>query len=239
MGRGGGSIEDLWAFNEEIVARAIATSKIPVVSAVGHEVDYTISYFVSDLRAPTPSAAAEIVVKNVLDLNDRILFLKSQMRSLVIKALQGFRLNLTQLSKRLVDPQRKLQEASLRCDDLINQMERAIQNQIIQKKMQVRLYEEQMGTPLNKIKQASQLNHQMALQIKQMMLSKIELFKNSLSKNISLLDSLSPLKVLERGYGIVRSDNKIVRSSSEVIIGDTLQIQLHHGKVVTEVKKIN
>ena len=118
IGRGGGSLEDLWAFNEEIVARAIAASKIPIVSAVGHEIDFTIADFVADLRAPTPTAAAEMVLPRKADLIDQLRVLETQLIRKMAFQLETAKENIAALAKRLSDPTRKLRENQQRLDEL-------------------------------------------------------------------------------------------------------------------------
>ena len=123
VGRGGGSIEDLWAFNEEIVARAIFASQIPVISAVGHETDFTIADFVADLRAPTPSAAAEIAVPSQLELISKISTMSGRMKTAVINGLKNRRLRVEKLSMR--SPQNKIDDLRQRNDNLIKQAEKS------------------------------------------------------------------------------------------------------------------
>lgn len=123
VGRGGGSIEDLWAFNEEIVARAIADSKIPIISAVGHETDFTIADFVADLRAPTPSAAAEIAVPSQLELLSKISTMSGRMQSAVINGLKNKRLLIEKLSMR--SPKNRIDDLRQKNDNLIKQAEKS------------------------------------------------------------------------------------------------------------------
>ena len=118
VGRGGGSLEDLWAFNEEVVARAIFASNVPVVSAVGHEIDFTIADFVADCRAPTPTAAAEMILPRKLDLREQVDVLELQLRRKVDSAVSSARQTLGGLVKRLADPSRKLRDHQQRLDDL-------------------------------------------------------------------------------------------------------------------------
>jgi exodeoxyribonuclease VII large subunit len=118
VGRGGGSIEDLWAFNEEVVARAIAASKIPIISAVGHEIDFTIADFVADARAPTPSAAAEIAVPVVAELIDKLGRYQEQMKFALKQIIENRRQGISALVGRLGDPRRRLDDLALRVDGL-------------------------------------------------------------------------------------------------------------------------
>lgn len=194
VGRGGGSIEDLWAFNEEVVVRAIAGSKIPTVSAVGHEVDFTISDFVADLRAPTPSAAAELISKNADDLAKTLSMQFKALRQSMNKKLQLEKQKLFHVQRQLVDPKRKLQDLILRVDDLSLRVQNAVQKNITFKKQQF-------------IRWAS------------------------------VLDSLSPLKVLDRGYAIVKNNkDKIIKDATKLKVGEEISVQLLNGKVKASVK---
>jgi exodeoxyribonuclease VII large subunit len=134
VGRGGGSLEDLWAFNEEVVARAIFASNAPVVSAVGHEIDFTIADFVADRRAPTPTAAAELIVPRKLDLREQVELLELQLRRSVDLALASARETLRGLVKRLADPSRKLRDHQQRLDDLSIDLLRRFQERLRQDK---------------------------------------------------------------------------------------------------------
>jgi exodeoxyribonuclease VII large subunit len=195
VGRGGGSIEDLWAFNDETLARTIVASPVPVISAVGHEIDFTISDFVADLRAPTPSAAAELVAKSSDELMQRVL----QMRRLLIlskkRTLDHLKQTLTHLRNALVDPQRKLQDLSQRNDELLMRLDLARSN-LYQRKKQ-------------------RLEHKM-----------------------SLLDSLSPLRVVDRGYALVTKSGQVVKTAQDVIKGDELDIRLSKGSLKVNVESI-
>ena len=219
LGRGGGSLEDLWAFNEEIVARAIFESKIPIISAVGHEVDFTIADFVADLRAPTPSAAAELVVKNKVDLQKNILNSLSRLRQGYLAALTGHKKRLSELSSRIIDPRRKLQDWRLRLSDLQERLNYTLQQNIKEAKNRFEsllpdLVSLTQWTLERKTQQWNQLN--------------------------GLLKSLNPLAILERGYSIARklSTGEIVRKSSQTQPQEKLLIKLFKGEVVCEVKEI-
>lgn len=195
IGRGGGSIEDLWAFNDETLARTIVASPFPVISAVGHEIDFTISDFVADLRAPTPSAAAELVAKSSDELMQKVLQLR---RLLVIskkRSLEGFKQKLALLRNALVDPQKKLQELTQRNDELLLRLDLARKN-VFERKRQ-------------------RLEHKM-----------------------SLLDSLSPLRVVDRGYALVTKGEAVIKSAKDVKKGDQLNIRLSQGSLQVAVETV-
>jgi len=196
VGRGGGSIEDLWSFNEEVVVRAIAGSKIPTVSAVGHEIDFTIADFVADLRAPTPSAAAELISKNAGDLMDRLALTLKSLRIQALKKIQLEKQKVASLQRHLVDPRRKLQDLNIKCDDLSSRLQNAIQKQ---------------------------------LQMK----------KQVFARWGALLDSLSPLKVLDRGYAIVQNEKQdAIKDSAQIKKGETVNVRLFKGSFSAKVEDI-
>lgn len=147
IGRGGGSMEDLWSFNDEKLARLIAASEIPVISAVGHEVDFTICDFVADLRAPTPSAAAELVAKSSYDLNQRIQQLERSLIAGQNKILKMKSQSLVLNTKRMMDPQKKLQDYAFRNDELLTRLENAFGFYVSHLKKDISLLEKKLISP--------------------------------------------------------------------------------------------
>lgn len=214
IGRGGGSIEDMWAFNDETLARAIAASPIPVISAVGHEIDFTIADFVADLRAPTPSAAAELVAKSTSELSNKI----SQLHRLLAVALDRKMKTLQQRwlggSRRLVDPRKRLQDLALRNDDLTTRLELAARKIFSDRRHKAQLLHARLGRPMQVL---------------------FERKKSQAVRLMSVLDSLSPLKVVERGYSIVTKLDEVIKSYHQVRAGDVIQIRLAEGEISASV----
>lgn len=218
VGRGGGSIEDLWSFNEEIVARAIAASRVPVISAVGHEIDFTIADFVADLRAPTPSAAAELVVRNAQDLVNRVTECQKTLRLAITRQLTLDRQRMLTLAKGLIDPQRRLQDAAIRCDELMQRLDNSIGRYFDSQRAGLELLEEKFASRIQNY--VSRIRHQLA-------------------KVAGKLDSVSPLAVLQRGYSFVSKDGKILKDTVGLKAGDSVSVALAQGSFVAEVTKIN
>lgn len=219
LGRGGGSIEDMWCFNNEELARTIVQSPVPLISAVGHEIDFTIADFVADLRAPTPSAAAELVVKNTLDLQHRIQTLQRVLVVAVQKTLKTEAHRLKTLNARLVDPKRKLQDLILRNDELLQRLQNAVLRYFTNRKPRLDMLEVKLQNQMMKI---------------------LDSHKSILRQSMAVLDSLSPLKVVERGYSVTMKSGQLIKSYKELKKGDEIQIQLMEGHLhasVTESQK--
>jgi exodeoxyribonuclease VII large subunit len=241
VGRGGGSIEDLWSFNEEIVARAIAASSIPVISAVGHEIDFTIADLVADLRAPTPTAAAEWIVGQ-LDRFEREL---SACRDRALRAMakeiadQGSKIRY--LEKRLVDPRRRLEDMRLFVDDRLERLQMALSRRI--EKLQAaqgHLAEKlQFLHPVKNIQQYRLLVDRLQKELVLHQSKILEISRFQVQKWGSQLDGLSPLAVLERGYSITYRlpDMKVVRTSEEVRSGQEIRVKLASGALECFVRK--
>lgn len=241
VARGGGSLEDLWAFNEEEVARAIFYSQIPVVSAVGHETDYTISDFVADVRAPTPSAAAELVVKDKRDVKNTLQFLEVRLGSEVLQILQEGRTHLSHLNKRLKDPRKRIEEGFLKVDDLSNRF-LFLTSWIIKTKREkhLHLYEGLfLRNPNQKVKHLRQSISEAERRLLQNIKHSIEIWRQKLEGRMGQLDSLSPLSILQRGYSITRKipSLEILRDSNQVKEKDRVEVRLFKGTLVCGVEK--
>ena len=230
VGRGGGSIEDMWSFNEEAVARAIATSRIPTVSAVGHEIDYTIADFVADVRAPTPSAAAEIIVKNAEDLSIRVRGALRQMQLALQKRMHLLRSEARGFTKRLVDPKRRLQDLALRADELETRLENAVQRYLEDQRTKLERFSERMGSPETRLQiertRVASLNTNLHYYFQ----TRLREHRAILSSHTAVLDSLSPLRTVARGYSIVTHiGGDVVKSVAGLSIGESVSIQFAEG----------
>ena len=218
VGRGGGSIEDLWAFNEEIVARAIFDCPIPIISAVGHEIDFTIADFVADLRAPTPTGAAEIAVPNKSDVINYInqLNLRCQKNIKTIIELKKKRLDSIKSHYILNNP---LDLYSAKIQKLDYLTERLVKNyKVIIDKEKIKL---------NNIKTRPLFSNPLLI---------LDKTKQKYALLLSKLDTLSPLKTLERGYGIVKLNDKAITSIKDLKTDDLINIELKDGSVNALVK---
>jgi len=242
VGRGGGSLEDLWPFNEESVAQAIFNSKLPIVSAVGHEIDYTIADFVADVRAPTPSAAAELVSPQQTDLLRQFQLYYQRLTRTLSLLLQQSQQQILWLSQRMQHPKQRLQARAQQVDYLEQRLLQAQkqwlqQNQAEVHKLAIKL---QIYNPQTFIKPlliqhanlCQRLNKTVELLIKQK--------QNSLAQLSGALHNLSPLATLQRGYAIVykQPEQAIVNNTRELSPGDKLITQLYEGKVHCVVEKI-
>lgn len=241
VARGGGSLEDLWAFNEEEVARAIFYSQIPIVSAVGHETDYTISDFVADLRAPTPSAAAELVVKDKREIKNTLRFLESRLGSEVLQIFQEGKTHLSHLKKRLKDPRKRMEESFLRVDDLFNRF-LFLTSWVVNRKREkhLHLYEGLfLRNPNQKVKSLRRIISEDEKRLLQTIKHLIGLWRQRLEGRTGQLDSLSPLSILQRGYSITRKipGLEILRDSNQVREGDRVEVRLFRGALVCGVEK--
>lgn len=242
VGRGGGSLEDLWAFNEEIVARAIYHSDIPVISAVGHEIDFTISDFVADLRAPTPSAAAELVVSNKSELVSSLKHWMGRLENLVYQFLESNRNKLDFLKKRLLDPRRRIDDFRLRVDDIFNRLSVYTFNLLRRKAEQFERKKDALisRSPKGRIGElrslVSQLNKEIGVHIKHYLGNQRHRFERSLEG----LDRLSPLNVLRRGYSIARAlpNYNILKDVKGLKVGDRINVKLHQGEIIGQIKEL-
>ena len=235
LSRGGGSLEDLWAFNTEPVAKAIFSSSIPVVSAVGHESDFTISDFVADLRAPTPSSAAEQITPDAEMLKNDILETSDRLIRAARRAIDSRQNELSHLIRRIRHPNSRLNEFAQRLDELERRMLSQVSNLIRIKNS--KLAERKIQSPIQKILQINDRVKQLSRIMTQSHATLIKNRQASLNEKSSQLEALSPLATLKRGYAIVSEEvsGKIVRNSDEITEGEKLGIRLSNGALTAEV----
>ena len=238
LARGGGSIEDLWCFNMESVARSIAESRLPIISAIGHETDFTISDFVADLRAPTPSAAAEIISQNHSNLSNSIIRLQTDLRSFLINKIGKLKNDLKNQTSLLRHPGEKLRETSQRLDNLESKMKSLLVNITLEKQGRFERCVSMLksASPLNLIKPNQNAITVYSMNLLNAMKMNIEKKKKIYLKNINTLEAVSPLSVLGRGYSIVSNeDNNIISSSADLKLKQKIRARFKEGQVIAEV----
>ena len=240
LARGGGSLEDLWAFNEEVLARAIARSGIPVLSAVGHEVDFTIADFVADMRTPTPTAAAELVTTAKQDMQDMVQDIQERLVSTVLNGQEQARERILWLARSLPDPRRDIEKGMLILDDQLWKIERALRNGLVPWESKLQHLERALSIqhPQVYYKEAVMQIAKMDVALEGAMSAKMEREMKGLESRTGRLDALSPLATLSRGYSIARrKDSKeIIRDAKRVETGDWLELILKRGELECEVR---
>jgi exodeoxyribonuclease VII large subunit len=222
VGRGGGSIEDLWAFNEEIVARAIYNSRIPVISAVGHERDVTIADLVADLRAPTPSVAAELVIPKKEDLKNRITELSADLKRTLSEVVLNFQEDIDELLHRLLLGIGHILELNISNLDMFGK-----KLALLNPKVMIKQYQEKITNLASQIQ--VRLNHFLKLR------------QAEFTKALEKLSSLSPLNILNRGYSITfqMPAGKIIKDAFSIKVGEVIKTRLHKGEILSQVKEVD
>lgn len=220
VGRGGGSIEDLWAFNEEIVARAIYASEIPIISAVGHEPDFTIADFVADLRAPTPTGAAEMAVPNMVDLINYINQIEIRLNKNITNKIDYLEKSLNALATSYVlsNPLASFEIREQKLDTLVNRLNSTVTYKL-----------DNAMTRFNGLK-----NSRILVKPDDMFIR----FNNSLELTINKLELLNPLSVLSKGYSVTKVNDKVVKSKNDVKVKDKINIKLIDGEIESIVEGV-
>ena len=234
VGRGGGSLEDLWCFNEEEVARAIFASKIPIISAVGHETDFTIADFVADLRAPTPSAAAEIVAPDQDEWQRNLIAYRQYLGDAIKRQLSQRNIALNAIQKRLRHPGRRLQDYAQRLDYIETRLSHAASSGLkLRRARLAHIFAElRQHLPSHQIKrlalQNKQMEQRLCASIKQILFNQ----QRQLQSKAQQLNAFNPLETLHRGYAIIMDQNEqIVRNAVQVEVGDRVTARLASGRL--------
>ncbi len=239
--RGGGSLEDLWPFNEEKVARAVAACTLPLISAVGHEVDVVITDFVADARAATPSAAAELLSPDRDELTTRLSQLAARLRQRVTQQLQRQHERLDWLARRLQQrhPGRNLDQQVQRLDELEQRLNRTMQQQLAQRRAQLQTASARLRQhhPGRLLEGMAARNRDLAQRLKYCINIQLSRHREKLAILARTLETVSPLATLQRGYSITLADRdgSVITESSQVSPGDTLQTRLAKGRIFSTV----
>lgn len=237
VGRGGGSLEELWAFNEETVARSIFASQIPIISAVGHETDFTIADFVADLRAATPTAAAELAVPHHIELKQQLAQFKQRLQRGLFQELQAKRerLERAKRSPAMLNPRKQLIQPAERLDRLTEQLRYRIQNSIARaEQKKLKLVQRLSGfNPREQVLYTKRRAGNAERQLVQAMQAIWRTHQYRWDTQLKQLDALSPLKVMQRGYSLVYDEKKqnLIKSITQVQLGDVVNITLKDGRM--------
>jgi len=242
VGRGGGSLEDLWSFNEEIVVRAIAASHVPVVSAVGHEIDVTLADFVADLRAPTPSAAAEAVVPVLAEVVERLRELTARTGQIMSRHCAFERQRLDAGVRGVTDVRFRLQEAAQRTDDMVDRLRELLQRLLTSGRERIHEAQRNLSglNPIVVIKQGLATVPQFSKRLEGQMGVILAQRGHRIHAMLAQLNSLSPLAILGRGYSILHTvpAGQILHRAKDVEVGQELEAQLASGRLGCMVTRV-
>jgi len=242
VGRGGGSIEDLWAFNEEIVARAIYNAETPIISAVGHEPDFTIADFVADLRAPTPTGAAEMAVPTIMDINNIINQYKIRLNKNIKTLINTKFIELRNWKNSFVmkNPMSLYEMKEQNLDKLIDTLNKSIVVYLDNKKnnLENNINNLKIVSPDKIILNNENILKEIKIKINNAIDKQITNMKYNLDYMINTLKLVNPLNILSNGYSLVKLNDKVIKSSKELRINDVVNIKLHDGEINAKVEEI-
>ena len=242
VGRGGGSLEDLWSFNEEIVVRAIAASQAPVVSAVGHEIDVTLADFVADLRAPTPSAAAEAVVPVLAEIVERLRELTVRTGQVMLRHCAFERQRLDAGIRGVTDVRFRLQKAAQRTDDMVDRLREMVQLLLTSGRERIHVAQRDLSglNPILVIKQGLATVPQFSKRLEGQMGAVLAQHRHRIHATLAQLNTLSPLAILGRGYCILHTvpAGQILHRANDVKVGQEIVAQLARGQLSCMVTRV-
>jgi exodeoxyribonuclease VII large subunit len=241
IGRGGGSIEDLWAFNNESLAHKIHQCPIPIISSVGHEVDFTICDFVADVRAATPSAAAELVSPDQNEWLNLLQGIENQLISLINRHISSRQQLLQWQTKQLKHPGRYLDEIAQRVDELANRMDQNLgfQIQLRQEKLLTLEAHLQQYSPIHKLQQQTDRLNYLQQRLEQSLQPQLQQFQQKIASLARELDAFSPLATLGRGYSLVKNENnELIKSTTQLTTGQKLKIHFMENQALVTVNKL-
>jgi exodeoxyribonuclease VII large subunit len=242
LARGGGSLEDLWAFNEEAVIRAIFQSRIPIVAGVGHETDFTLTDFVADARAPTPSAAAALCAPEASDALRQVVQIEHRLQHLMHAHLQQFITREQHAERRLVHPGRRIEQHYQRLDELQRRLPQALGNLVAFKRARLRELDAHLvnQNPTTRIAFGAERLRQIALRLPVAMTTGLTRLQARVDIAAQTLNTVSPTATLARGYAIVTdSSGRIARRAADLALDEQVETQLANGKFRSRIEKLN
>lgn len=242
LARGGGSLEDLWCFNEEAVARAVFASQLPIVSAIGHEPDVTIADYVADVRAPTPSAAAELISREREQSVQLIQQFTHRLYEAQQRSLSHYRQVTQYLSQRLSSPIHQIRSHQQYLDQLSHRMQGRVQQTRQDKQQHLTYLRQRLGyqDPIKRLEIHRQTLNQLRNRLQQQMKARLDVSHQQLAHHTHVLNSVSPLQVLSRGYSVTHDkDENVIFDAQVMKKGDRLHTRLHKGWLVSQITEIH
>lgn len=240
--RGGGSMEDLWSFNDESLARTIASSPIPVVTGVGHQTDTTIVDFVADQACPTPSAAAACVSPDIIELIERTQQLKKSLQNSLLNLWENKSLYLDQWQHRLISPQEMIRQQKIQLSHTLQQLHHLHSAGLTQQYHKIKIMQHRIDqySPVGDILRSMQTINQLRQRLQSVSVQHIHNLKQTLSAMSQTIDLLNPENVLDRGYAVITNDkNDVIQNSQNLKPHDLVNIRWHKNKAKAEIKSIN